>query len=587
MFNTKNKIVAMVVLSTMLATLTVGGFSLLYIQDRMHDFALDYLSETTKVYGEEMNTIITQVETVTHTLSNSVKGIIDVNRIDESYYYYGLSEKLESIAGAFAKNDFNIMSIYVRFNPLISYSTAGVFYADINNNGLLEQQKPTNLLLYDPSDVEHVGWFYKPLESNRAIWIDPYYNANIDVNMLSYVSPLEVDGKVIGVVGVDINFERFEMIVKEAPSNSISNGTFDYQADSHERIAGFSILKNGWTVIVSLTEDEALANLNTTVSFLILLNIGVVIVMMLIAILIGRQLNRMVLRNSELEQMVSDRTEALTQANSELNDSLHQLKETQKQLIVSEKLAFLGELVSGIAHEINTPLGMGITLNSFIHHKVMDFKNHLNKAKPTKDELDICVNTIEESSTSALENLKKVADIVDTFKQVAVDQFGQEEQTIYLREHIQRMLMSISSKFENTRHKVTINCPSKIQLATYPGVLTQVMINLILNSLEHGFKGMEDGRIFIEVSKMDNQVMISYKDNGHPLTEEDYDNVFDPFFTSARSSGSVGLGLHIIHNLVTHTLKGDVHIEHELSVEKGLHFILILPISIEKATNSH
>lgn len=134
MHSTKNRIVITIVLCTLLATLVVGGFSLVYIRDESHEKTLLHLAESSKIHGEEMNTILTQVETVTETLTKSVQGIIDPSRIDNSYYFYELSDTIEEIAVQFDHNTFNIMSVYVRFDPFMSYSTSG--FLDLTPMGM-------------------------------------------------------------------------------------------------------------------------------------------------------------------------------------------------------------------------------------------------------------------------------------------------------------------------------------------------------------------------------------------------------------------------------------------------------------------
>lgn len=617
MQRTKNRIVITVVLFTLLATLTVGGFSLVYIRDESHDKTLKYLSESAKVYGEEMNTIITQIETVTETLTKSIQGVIDPLQLDKSYYFYELSERIEKIAVQFDKNSFDIMSVYVRFDPLISYSTAGFFRADTNGDGVLEKQRPTNLLRYDPEDDEHVAWFYKPLKENKPIWLDPYYNANINIKMLSYVAPLEIEGQVIGVVGVDINFDSFEHIVKESPKSGTAillnekyqylvhdlynledtlstvndeslntlksllettlNGTYEYHTMEGDTIFGYSKLINDWTVIVSLTEEEAFADLNQTINLLILLNIGMISILSIIAFFVGKRLNHIVLRNSELELMVDDRTKQLSDINHELEASLTELHETQEQLITSEKLASLGELVADVAHEINTPLGSGITLNSYINRKAQEIKEDFESGQLTKTDLHNYIETMINASHSALISLQKTAGIVETFKQVSIDHSSLERRTINLKKYTNMIIMNLKPKLKEYNHKVTITCHEQIQAETYPGIISQIIVNLVLNSIEHGFKNITAGLIDILILKDATYISIHYKDNGIGISEDAQEKIFNPFYSSNRNKGSVGLGLYILHNLITQNLKGTIQLNQNTT--KGVHFIIKFPIN--------
>jgi len=605
MRNTKNKIITTVVLYTLIASLTVGGFSLVYIKEQIKDNTIEHLSESVKVYGEEMNTVITQIETVTTTLSKAIEGTLDKTRLDESYYYHELSESLEKIAAPFNENSFNIMSIYARFDPFRSYSTAGFFHADTDGDGLLERQKPTNLLIYDPSDDEHVGWFYKPLKSNQPLWLDPYYNANIGIDMLSFVAPLDIDGDVIGVVGVDINFEQFKKIVKEGPNighaillnqqhqmlvtddgttssdleilKSLQykdpNGTFSYTTDLGEQIAGYTTLDNQWIFLVTVPKKDAFANLNNTINFLLLLIIVIVIVMALVAVVIGKRLNKMVLRNTELEEMVKSRTAQLEQVNDQLETSLKELKDTQSQLIVSEKLAFLGELVAGVAHELNTPLGTSITLVSYIELKIKELKSAIENDTLTEQQLNDYIKTLLETTHSSMVNLQRTATIIETFKLVSIDESTLSLNDVDLKVHVE----SITKKyiFKIKSHEIRVIADSSIHIRTYPIILTQVLEILILNSLEHGFAGIEEGLISIELLRNDTGITLHFTDNGTGISADRQDKIFDPFYSTTHITGSVGLGLHIVHNLISHTLKGSIHLDK--SYEGGVRYIIKLP----------
>jgi len=627
----RNRIIATVVLFSLLATLTAGGFSFVFIRKRIRENTFEYLTESAKVYGNEMNTLTASIEYTVDSLSRSIVGVMDKEKIDDPDYFYELSEKLENIADQFDRNSINAMSVYVRFDPRISYSTAGFFHADTNGDGILERQMPTDLAQYEPSDREHVGWFYEPIEAGEPIWMNPYYNANINIEMLSYIAPITIDGKSIGVVGVDVNFERFKDIVAEGPkvgkavllnsdydflvhdifesTDNLStidngklaflqetmemenNGSGTYQLFGIDKVLGFTRLKNGWTVVVAMTEEEAFANLNKTIDVLMLLNLGAVAIMVFIAYFIGRSLNKMVLRNYELEQIVSERTEQITKTNEylkesmveledkqtelitlneQLEDSLIQLRETQEQLIISEKLASLGELVAGVAHEINTPLGIGVTLNSFIKEKIHGLKDRFDEQALTKKEVKEYIDSTIEASDLSVRNLQRAADIVETFKQVAVDQSTLDIRKVKLCDYIGKILTNLSPKLKKTGHKVNFECDETIEVITYPGVIAQILTNLVINSIVHGFDGIEKGEIHISVSHQNDLIRMTYKDNGVGIPDKNIDRVFNPFFSTKHNKGSSGLGLHLVHNLVTQTLEGTVHLSS--SEQSGVEF---------------
>lgn len=635
----KVRIIIVIFLCSLLAILLAGGFSLIYIKERIKESTFDYLTESAKVYGNELNTVTVGLESTVDALSRSVVGIIDESRLNEPDYFYELSEETERIAAQFDNNTANVMSVYVRFDPRISYDTAGFFHADTDGDGVLERQQPTDLGIYEPSDREHVGWFYEPMRAGKAIWMDPYFNANIDIEMLSYIKPLFVDGKAIGVVGIDVNFERFKSIVTRVPKvgeavllnqkyhflvhdtflfedtlSSIdegglasvqrvmekrSDGIVEFELFGVPKILGFSRLNNGWIVVVAMTENEAFVNLNKTVNFLILLNLGTVIIMTIIAYFVGKYLNQILIRKQELEDIVQQRTKELKHMNEELEssmvnleenqselmrvnedleDSLDRLKKTQEQLIVSEKFASLGQLVAGVAHEINTPLGIGVTMNSYMEDMLMVVKSMFEADTLTKKQLQEYFESNVEAMDLSIKNLNRAADIVDTFKQVAQDQSTHDIRRINLKDYIQKILTNLTPEVNTLIHRVYVKCDDTIEIVTYPGVLAQILTNLVMNSLVHGFENHDAGEIHIEVTVVNDLIQLIYRDNGRGIELRNKEKVFNPFFTTKRNKGSAGLGLHIIHNLVTQTLKGTIRLESEPS--KGVEFHLQFPISI-------
>ncbi len=252
--------------------------------------------------------------------------------------------------------------------------------------------------------------------------------------------------------------------------------------------------------------------------------------------------------NYTLEQKVQTRA-------MELEESLHNLHNMQHKLVESAKMASLGKLVAGVAHEINTPLGIGVTAGSHIH----SLSKRLEKTSSNADELKNTVSEIEEAADMLLSNLKRAAHLVNSFKQVAVDQTSEEKRIFNLKNYLDEVFMGLRPRYKRTRHTVAVECPDNLIVESFPGALAQIITNLVINSLIHGFAGIEEGVIRLKVTEEnDKSITFTYSDDGNGISEEDVKRIFDPFFTTRRGQGGSGLGMHIVYNLVSQTLGGTI-----------------------------
>jgi len=267
---------------------------------------------------------------------------------------------------------------------------------------------------------------------------------------------------------------------------------------------------------------------------------------------------------------------SLDKANKELKHSLKILKQTQDQLVQSEKMAALGELVAGVAHEINTPVGIGVTAASFLEAKTKEIKKIYQSGNIKKSELESYIQVLEEISNSILVNMERAAELISSFKQIAVDQSVEKSRKFKLKEYIDGVLLSIKPKFQNTKHSIKVTCPSNIEIKSFPGAFYQILNNLILNTLFHGFKNMDKGKIDMVFKLKKNWLTFIYKDNGVGMPPDQCTKIFDPFFTTTRGQGGTGLGMSIVFNLVTQTLKGSI--ECETAQGKGIKFNIQIPV---------
>jgi predicted ATPase/signal transduction histidine kinase/tRNA A-37 threonylcarbamoyl transferase component Bud32 len=289
-------------------------------------------------------------------------------------------------------------------------------------------------------------------------------------------------------------------------------------------------------------------------------------------------------QKEELEAQTEElaaQTETLATKNEELATTLQQLQATQQQLVESEKMAALGNLVAGVAHEINTPVGLGVTGASQLDLLTKDLTQLFDSKRMKRSNLQKYLNSVNQISALILKNLNRSADLVKSFKQVAVDQTSEQQRKFNLKTYLQDIILSLTPKLKHTPHHIVINCDDNIVLNSYPGVFSQVLSNLVMNSLIHGFQERPTaGQITISAQenngKTEKRLVLRYSDNGQGIPNEVIDKIFEPFFTTNRQGGGSGLGLHIVYNLVTHKLNGTIHCES--LVGEGTTFTMKIPI---------
>jgi len=265
--------------------------------------------------------------------------------------------------------------------------------------------------------------------------------------------------------------------------------------------------------------------------------------------------------NEELESRVEARTGDLSRANDELRHTLEQLRTMQRQLLESEKMAALGGLVAGVAHEINTPLGVTVTAASHLQEQARRIGALAASGSLTAQELEKFRNAADESSQIILRNLNRADRLIRSFKQVAVDQSSEERRTIELGAYLNEILISLGPALRKTPHRVHIDCPQPVSLNTYPGAIYQIVSNLLMNSVYHAFAPGQTGTIEISVKRTGDDIELIYHDDGKGMDEAVRARIFEPFFTTRRGEGGSGLGMHVVYNLVTQLLSGRINVD--------------------------
>jgi c-di-GMP phosphodiesterase len=292
--------------------------------------------------------------------------------------------------------------------------------------------------------------------------------------------------------------------------------------------------------------------------------------------------------NEDLESVVTQKTEELRKLNRDLEAIValkteklklqyEELNNTQLKLIENEKFASLGTLVAGVAHEINTPVGLSLTGITHLNDEINELKHAYQNNEMSETRFLNFLEHGDEVATSITTNLANAANLVKSFKQVAVDQSSEENRTINIKQYLEEILRSLHNKIKLTSHHVILDIDSELCITSNPGALSQIFTNLLMNSLLHAYPdNAQSGHIYVGVFQNANILNIIYSDDGIGLTTEVKEKIFDPFFTTKRGSGGSGLGMHIIYNIVTAKLNGNINVESTYT--QGCKFMITLPI---------
>jgi signal transduction histidine kinase len=283
-------------------------------------------------------------------------------------------------------------------------------------------------------------------------------------------------------------------------------------------------------------------------------------------------------KNQALEDRLSARTDALKESNQELLSTLEKLHQFQGQLVETEKMASLGDMVAGIAHEVNTPIGLGVTASSLLADKLTEVKQSFENKTLKSSQLKKFLNDGDENVSIIFRNLERAAKLISSFKKVAVDQSSAESRTFNVEGLLNEVLLTLSAKLESANVTTIVNCPDDLYVNSKPGPINQILINLILNSIYHAFEGLDHGTITINVMNLSGQLHINYSDDGIGIDDSVKAKIYDPFTTTKRGSGGSGLGMHLVYNLVTQALGGHIVLESEL--EKGVNFDITFPVEL-------
>lgn len=281
----------------------------------------------------------------------------------------------------------------------------------------------------------------------------------------------------------------------------------------------------------------------------------------------------------KLRQVIARRTqaeEAARVAAAKTDEAYRDLQSAQDSLVQSEKLAGLGSLVAGVAHEINTPIGVVLTGATLLGAATARTQGALTDGSLRKSDITAYMATASESTRLITSNAERAAHLIQSFKQVAVDQTSDQRRTFKLNDYLIEVTTSLQPSLRKARATAEVKCSDDIQMDSYPGLLAQVLTNLTMNAIVHAFEEKEGGQIMVIATSDGHVATIAFSDNGCGIPAENIGKVFDPFFTTRRGHGGTGLGLNIVFNIVTKQLGGTITVQNV--VDGGARFTICIPL---------
>ena len=259
------------------------------------------------------------------------------------------------------------------------------------------------------------------------------------------------------------------------------------------------------------------------------------------------------------------------------------IEAAQDRLIQAEKLASLGALVAGVAHEINTPIGIGLTAASTLSDTTAAVRGRLAEGALRRTDLAEFLDRTAETSQLLVTHMRRAAELVQSFKRVAVDRASAERRRFELQPYLEEVLVSLQPAMKRSRIRIALDCPDALTIDSYPGALSQVIVNFTMNSLIHAYEPEGEGTLRICVRSVDaKRISLTYADDGAGIPADVLPHIFDPFFTTRRGQGGSGLGLHIVYNIVTGTLGGEIQVASRPG--EGTRFTLTLPVEAPAAS---
>jgi PAS domain S-box-containing protein len=280
--------------------------------------------------------------------------------------------------------------------------------------------------------------------------------------------------------------------------------------------------------------------------------------------------------NYQLEKRVEERTAELEDTNNNLASTMHNLQLAQAELVRSEKLTALGDIVAVVAHEINTPIGNCLTVATTLRDRSEELFGEVEQGTIRRSSLSRYMNDSKTGMDILIRGLHRSSELISNFKQVAVDQTSEQRRVFKLDKVVNEVVALMLPMLRKTPYKLTILIPEEITMDSFPGPIEQIVTNLINNSILHAFDEDQPGKMTLTAERQEHQVKIEFADDGRGIPEHYLNRIFDPFFTTKLGRGGTGLGLNIVHNIVKKMLGGQIEVNS--TAGSGTSFVIVLPL---------
>lgn len=282
---------------------------------------------------------------------------------------------------------------------------------------------------------------------------------------------------------------------------------------------------------------------------------------------------------NDAQQRALHSEQTLRAAKESAENTLLELQLTQNKLVEAEKMSALGQLVAGMSHEIATPLGVARTAFSFLEQQINQLRNGFTQGSLTKQQMQEFLDGMQESQQLMNVNLERAANLISSFKLVAADQSFDEIREIPVLHYLHETLFALNPRLRQYKVVILVDCAEDLIIHSYPGAISQIITNLVMNSLLHAYQPEQMGIIRIQARQVEQNILLTYQDDGAGMDENTRKKAFEPFFTTKRGKGGTGLGLHIIYNLVVQKLHGSISLQS--APGKGCTFSMVFPAHLQ------
>lgn len=547
----------------------------------LNEESTDKLMHLSSRYANEFGIEVKMIENTVKMLHSNIFTTFDTSLFekDPSAYRNMYLEYLDPIIYQSTLTDNGIQGIYFTLNPELTNEWHEIWYADVEGN---RTYKKFDMNVEDISEVnpanEDYDYYFEPVSKMKGIWLSPYYDGLLDVYMISYVEPIVIDGILIGIVGADLRMDDIardietmeiydsgsailinqekEIVIHQKPQNKDEafsndaimdylnsenqmnkNGIVELVHNGENLFFSYAELPNKWYLAIQVPKDEVLEKAILLRATLIWITLGGLLMSSVLAYILSRILGQIIEKNSE------------------------KMKETQGRLFETEKIASLVYLVSGVAHEINTPVGNCITLSTYIEEESKSTLESIDNKKIDKSHLVNNFQMIQDAAKHIYVNLMQTQNIINAFKDLAMKKTTYIETRFDVRTVLSEMISAQIKQALPQKVAFDLACGENIFLTGDLILFNQIFLNLIENSMIHGFDNRLDGKITIEVTPIDNGISVDYKDNGKGIDPYALDKIFVPFFSTKFGEKNKGLGMNVVYNITKGTFQGSIEVK--------------------------